>query len=50
VDVLCLAIGVGGGVVWSELSNVQATERFGAGSVYLVRFGRGLPGRLGASW
>jgi len=30
--------------------DVQATERFGAGSVYLVRFGRGLAGRLGASW
>ena len=47
--VLCLAIGVGG-VFRSDASNVQATERLGAGSVYLVRFGRGLPGRLGASW
>jgi hypothetical protein len=38
------------GWCWRDLNNVQATERLDAGSVYLVRFGRGLPGRLGASW
>ena len=38
------------GWCWSGSSDLQATERFGAGSVYLVRFGRGLPGWLGASW
>jgi len=33
-----------------ECINVQATDRLGAGSVYFVRLGNGLPGRLGASW
>lgn len=31
-------------------ANVHATERFGAGSVYFVRFGSGDAGRLGMSW
>ena len=31
------------------LINVQATDRFGAGSVYFVRFGAGDEGRLGTS-
>jgi hypothetical protein len=30
--------------------NVQATVRFAAGSVYLVRLGSGVCGRLGMSW
>jgi hypothetical protein len=47
--VCCLAIWVGG-AGFERRWDVQATDRFGAGSVYLVRFGRGLPGRLGASW
>ena len=32
------------------VGDVQATVRFGAGSVNLVRLGSGDAGRLGASW
>lgn len=45
-----LGIRVGLEVLFSMIINVQATERFGAGSVYLIRLGSGLPGRLGVSW
>lgn len=45
VSVYYRAIGV---LVGSE--NVQATVRLAAGSVYFVRLGRGLAGKLGVSW
>jgi hypothetical protein len=33
-----------------EHCNIQATVRFAAGSVYFVRLGSGVAGRLGMSW